>query len=192
MGEIHILIYLFIVISCFGSCQSATIGFQQRPESTVLDPGLRITPVRAVVDVRMRDHDLTLLAHNSRRRDGGVGPVEDDGHLLQGVAARLGVGKVDGDEQQREHHDEDDVVLPVDRLEGDGVHEGVDEDGHHGRAPRHGQAAGAEAELPDLTGVCGQEGGSFWIVGQLVQSMCLYLGGGRTRLTWQCRSQQRR
>lgn len=101
----------------------------------------------------MRDHDLRLLTDSRRRGSSGVGPVEDDGHLLEGVAAGLRVGEVDGDEQQGEHDDEDDVVLPVDGLEGDGVHKGVYEDGHHGRAPGYRQAPGAEAELPDLAGV---------------------------------------
>lgn len=103
--------------------------------------------------VRVRDHDLGLLAHGGGRRGGGVGPVEDDGHLLEGVAARLRVGEVDGYEQEGQHDDEDDVVLPLDGLEGDGVHEGVYEDGDDGRAPGYRQAAGAEGELPDLAGV---------------------------------------
>lgn len=122
---------------------------------TLSDLRLCITLIAGVVvhAVRVRDHDLGLLAYGGGRRGGGVGPVEDDGHLLEGVAAGLRVGEVDCDEQQGQHHDEDDVVLPLDGLEGDGVHEGVYEDGHHGRAPGYRQAAGAEGELPDLARV---------------------------------------
>lgn len=80
----------------------------------------------------MSNQSLSLLAHSSCRRHRSIIAIKDDSHLLQGVSASLRVGEEDGDPKKSKHHDEDDVVLPVNSLQSNGVYEGVDEDSDDG------------------------------------------------------------
>ena len=76
--------------------------------------------------------------------------IKDDSHLLQGVASRFWVEKVDCDAQKDEHDDEDEVVLPADALQSDRVHESVEEDRDNGGRQSDDQTTGAQAVRPDF------------------------------------------
>ena len=62
--------------------------------------------------------------------------IEDDGHLLQGVAPGFWVKEVNCNAQEDEHDDENEVVLPADALESNRVDESVEENCDDGSRQR--------------------------------------------------------
>jgi hypothetical protein len=75
------------------------------------------------------------LSRSLRERDLRVFSVEQDRHLLETVAPRLGVEEIHGDDHDDENGDKDEVVAPPDGLEGYRVDENVEEYGEDGGGP---------------------------------------------------------
>jgi hypothetical protein len=83
--------------------------------------------------------------------------VKKNGHLLQSMASRLRIEKINRDAQKNEHDDEDEIVLPANAFKSNGVDEGVEEYGDHGSRQSDDQATGTKAVRPDLTRISGLE-----------------------------------
>jgi hypothetical protein len=143
------------------------LGIIEAKSSSKTSPGLSQISVRAFSNPLLmltRNYDGILLRHQALgslrhvcwRRDLGM-PIKDDGHLLQGVASRFWVEEVYRDAQKDEHDDEDEVVLPADAFQSDGVDESIEEDRDNGSRQSYDQTTRTQAVRPDLAGISSLE-----------------------------------
>lgn len=113
---------------------------------------------RLVETLTFLDSSFGVLLHENW--DCSFVAIKDDGHVLQGVASSFRVREVDYDTENSKNCHEDEVILPFEFFERDGVDEEVDKCRDVGAHKSHSQAARTVAVLPNLARIRSEERGT--------------------------------